>query len=132
MSIAVDISPIVQALVGVAATAIPVLGALIYKEVLKYCKIGNDTATAQRVQHGVDAISDIALAYLKRAAEMQETVSVGGVVAQALQTSSVGLAAAAARQGTTPEQMAARVTGALIAKASAAPPVKVAGATPNA
>lgn len=121
----VDISPIVQALVGVAATSIPVLGALIYKEVLKYCHIGNDTATAQRVQHGVDAISDIALSLLQKAAASSETVSVSGVVAQALETASNGLLTASVRQGTTPEMLAARVTGSLIAKASAAPPVPV-------
>jgi len=123
MTVPVDITVIVQAITGVAMVVLPVLAGFIYKEVVTYCHIGNDTATAQRVQHGVDALSDIALAYLQKAAAAGVTVSVGGVVAEALQTASSQLLAAAVRGGTTPEALSARVTGSLIAKASASPPV---------
>lgn len=126
MSVSVDVTALSQVLIGVASIIIPVIGSLIYKEVAKYCHIGNDAATAQRVQHGVDAISDIALAYLHAAAAGGVTVSVNSVVADALKAASAGLLDAAVAQGTTPEMLASRVTGALITKAAASPPVPVA------
>jgi hypothetical protein len=123
MSPTVDVTVIVQSLTGVAMVVLPVLAGLVYKEIVKFCHISNDTATAQRVQQGVDSLSDIALAYLQKAAAAGVTVSVGGAVADALKMASAQLTEAAVRGGTTPESLSARVTGSLITKAQAAPPV---------
>lgn len=130
MTVQVDVTVIMQALVGVASVVLPIIAGFIYKEVILYCHIGNNTATAARVQQGVDAISDIALSYLQKAAANGLTVSVSGVVSDALREVGPALLEAAQRQGTTPEQLAARVTGSLIAKATAAPAVPVAATPP--
>jgi hypothetical protein len=124
MNVPTDISPIVQALVGAAATIVPVLAGIVVVDLKRYFKIGNDAATATRIQSGVDALSDIALSMLQEAASKDVKVSVPDVVAEALKSASDGLVAATVRQGTSPEMLAARVTGSLIQKATAAPPVK--------
>ena len=123
MNVSVDLTPIVQALVGVCAVVLPTLAGIVTLKLDTYFKIGNDTATAQRIQHGVDALSDIALSSLQKAASSGIKVSVPEVVAEAMNAASTGLLEATVRQGTSPEMLAARVTGSLISKATAAKPL---------
>jgi hypothetical protein len=117
---------IIQAIAPIIMVILPVLAGLIYKEIVTFCHIGNDSATAARVQTGVNSLSDIALAYLQKAVTAGGPVSVSGAVADALKTASPQLIEATIRGGTSPESLSARVTGSLITKANAAPAVPAA------
>jgi hypothetical protein len=120
---AVDISPLIQALVGAAATVIVVGTPTMIPFILSYFKIKTDSAAAQRVTTGVDALSDLAISYLHEANVSGITVSVPSAVAKAVTQASSGLQAAAKRAGTTPENLSSRVTASLLAKANASPSI---------
>lgn len=112
-----------QVLNGILETAAPFLVAWITKEAVQFFRISSSSATAARIEAGVSALSDMALARLHTAASTGVTVSVNDTVGHVLTSASASLLAACAAQGTTPEALAQRVTGSLISKASAAPPV---------
>lgn len=119
----VSLSILLQSLSGIMDAVLPFLAVWLAKEAITFFHISSSSSTAARIAQGVDALSDMALAELHTAASAGATVSVNATVAKVLNTASAGLLSACTLQGTTPEALAARVTGSLIAKASSAPPV---------
>jgi hypothetical protein len=120
----VDISPIVQALVAIAAATITGAIPIVTLWLNKHLKISQDSILATRVATGVTAMAQIANSEIASIGAHNLTVQVKNVaVANALSKASVGFNAAAAASGTTPAMVASRVDGALAAMLTAPIPV---------
>lgn len=112
----VDISPIVQALVGTAAAVITVATPFVTVWINSHLKIKNDSLLAQRISTGVEAMGQIAIAEANSLGAHNPTVEIKNqAVASAVSQASAGMNTAMALTGITPDTIAKRVQGYLAA-----------------
>ena len=118
----VDISPLVQALVAVAAAVITTLAPYVAYLVTKHLKIANDSLLATRVSTGVNALAQVAVAEAASIGAHNATITVNHPAVQAALTkASAGFVVAQNALGITDATIAQRVAGQVTALLPAVP-----------
>ena len=112
----VDISTFTQVAAGVAEVVLPLLAAYLVKIIDAHLKISSTAAAAGHVQNGVDALADLAVDAMRSAAAQNQHIEVSDAVAKALNATSNQLIRATQIAGTTPLDLASRVTTVTVSK----------------
>jgi hypothetical protein len=114
------------------ALVVPVFGTVggwLALRVEKHLGVATDSALATRVQTGVNALAQVALGELQKAAAAHPTVDVkNAAVASAVSQATASFVKAAAALGITQASIADRVTGALAEKLTPAAPIRASAA----
>lgn len=111
-----DLTTFTQIAAGVAEIVVPLLAAWVSKEIISNLHISSTAAAAGHVQQGVEALSELAVDAMRTAASSNTTISINDAVDTALNAVSKQLVIASKVAGTTPQDLAARVTSAVISK----------------